>query len=114
MVFGTLLILFSLFTLPAQFSTTQLSQAETFTVRGTVVNSATGAPIGGALVQLYVGQGPTARRSGADGVFAFEGVPAGTYTVRPEAWLLFPARAANAKCASIHHHCRSRSPAGSN
>lgn len=84
MVFGTLLILFSLFTLPAQFSTTQLSQAETFTVRGTVVNSATGAPIGWALVQLYVGQGPTARRSGADGVFAFEGVPAGTYTVRAQ------------------------------
>lgn len=84
MVSGTLLILLPLFTLPAQFSTTQLSQAQTFTVRGTVVNATTGAPIGGALVQLFAGQGPTARRSGADGGFAFEGVPAGTYTVRAQ------------------------------
>jgi carboxypeptidase family protein len=57
---------------PAQLS----SKPPTYTLRGTVVNSVTGEPIRGALVQAYIGVQRSAL-TGADGTFQFEGVPAG-------------------------------------
>jgi hypothetical protein len=62
-------------------STAQLSsQSPTYTLRGTVVNSVTGEPIRGALVQAYIGVQRSAL-SGADGTFQFEGMLAGQGSV---------------------------------
>src|SRR5262250_457839 len=55
----------------------QLSQdARTYSVRGMVVNSATGDGIRGALVQTSLG-GQRARLTGPDGRFEFDNVPGG-------------------------------------
>lgn len=58
-------------------------EARTYTVRGTVVNSATGEPVNGALVQMQVAR-MRSMLTAADGKFQFEGVPNGTFafTVR--------------------------------
>src|ERR1700732_341833 len=56
----------------------QVSQgAASYAVRGTVVNSVTGEPVRGALVQIYANRQRSVL-SGADGSFQFENVPAGT------------------------------------
>ncbi len=80
MVLGTLLPWLFLLSPFAQLAG-QPSEPQTFTVRGTVVNSATGEPIRGALVQLY--SGPTrSRLTGPQGEFVFENVPQGIFSVR--------------------------------
>jgi len=56
----------------------QSTESSTYTLRGTVVNSVTGEPIRGALVQIYA----NTQRSvltGADGRFQFEKIAAGSY-----------------------------------
>lgn len=64
--------------LPFHSASAQVPQAAPrYPVRGTVLNSVTGEPIHGALVQIYT----TRQRSvltGADGAFQFAEVPAGT------------------------------------
>jgi hypothetical protein len=52
------------------------SQAPTYSLRGTVVNSVTGEAIRGALVQVYLG-GQKALLTGPDGKFQFDALPAG-------------------------------------
>src|SRR5713226_9191745 len=54
------------------------SDPPTYTLKGTVVNSVTGEPIRGALVQIYA---DTQRSvlTGADGRFQFEKIAAGSY-----------------------------------
>jgi len=56
----------------------QSTESSTYTLQGTVVNSVTGEPIRGALVQIYT----NTQRSvltGADGRFQLEKIAAGTY-----------------------------------
>ena len=56
----------------------QISQSlASYPVRGTVLNSVTGEPIRGALVQIYANRQRSVL-TGADGSFQFENVPAGT------------------------------------
>ena len=81
MRFGALLLWLLLLGPLAPFSFGQLSQPQTYTVRGTVVNSVTGVPIRGALVQIYSGR-PRSRLTGPQGEFVFEGVPPGTFGAR--------------------------------
>lgn len=59
----------------------QPAEPKAFNVRGKVVNSTTGEPIHGALVQLFAGR-PRSRLTGPDGQFVFEDVPAGTFAVQ--------------------------------
>ncbi len=80
MVLGALLPWLFLFSPFAQLAG-QPSEPQTFTVRGTVINSATGEAIRGALVQLYVGP-PRSRLTGPQGEFVFENVPPGTFSAR--------------------------------
>src|ERR1700722_19977258 len=54
------------------------AEPRTYTVRGTVVNSATGEAIGGALVQIYDAR-QRALLTGPDGKFQFEGLPSGSF-----------------------------------
>lgn len=54
--------------------------APTYDLRGEVVNSATGEPIGGALVETY-GPNRMAQFSGSDGAFDFAGLPRGQFSV---------------------------------
>src|ERR1700730_10980835 len=62
-----------------QFQTSQFQTgARTHTARGTVVNSATGEPINGALVQLNGGR-QRSILTGADGKFQFEGLANGYF-----------------------------------
>ncbi len=63
----------------AQRGSSNLS-APTYTLDGVVVNSATGEPVRGALVQIYV-RGQMSVLSGKDGKFHFEGVPQSQLTV---------------------------------
>src|SRR6266849_154051 len=58
--------------LPAQLP----SQASTYTLRGTVVNSVTGEAIAGALVQINSGV-QRSLLTGANGKFVFDGMPEG-------------------------------------
>jgi len=72
----TLIFLLAPFPVPA-FSA-QLSQsADRYPIRGTVVNSVTGEPIRGALVQIFSNQQRSVL-TGGDGGFQFADVPAGT------------------------------------
>lgn len=64
-------------------SARQLSQQQTFTVRGTVVNSVTNEPVHGALVQFFAGR-QRSQRTGPGGEFQFEDVPAGEFNVRAQ------------------------------
>jgi len=64
----------------ASFGSPQNSIDEKYTLRGTVINSLTGEPIRGALVQIYfIGQ--TSMLTGPDGKFQFDGLPAGQTTI---------------------------------
>jgi len=62
----------------AQARAQQGDEANTFELRGKVVNAATGAGVGNALVQS-IGTGQM-QFSGADGTFVFAGVPVGAYS----------------------------------
>jgi hypothetical protein len=55
------------------------SETPQYSVRGTVVNSATGEPIRGALVQLFA-ERQRSQLTGPDGQFLFESVPAGVFS----------------------------------
>lgn len=59
----------------------QQTGTEEFELRGTVINSATGEPVSGALVQLNV-EG-FAQFTGTDGTFVFSKLPRGTYIAIP-------------------------------
>jgi uncharacterized protein (DUF2141 family) len=54
------------------------TETRTYTVRGTVINSATGEPLSGALVEIYSGQ-QHALLTGPDGKFHFEGLANGSF-----------------------------------
>ncbi len=77
----TLLIWALLWSCLAARATAQLTaEGRRFELRGRVMNAATGAPVGGALVQLYGAQ-TKAQFSGPDGAFVFADMPRGSYTV---------------------------------
>src|SRR5437899_5329269 len=59
----------------------QYSNSDKYMLRGTVVNSVTGEPIRGALVQIYF-NGQSSMLTGPDGKFQFEGLPNGQTVVR--------------------------------
>ena len=63
--------------LPAGFGAQSASGAASYPVRGTVVNSVTGEPVRGALVQIYSNRQHSVL-TGGDGSFEFADVPAGT------------------------------------
>src|SRR5277367_2901203 len=56
------------------------SEAETYSLRGTVVNSVTGEGVSGALVRIYLGEG-RAVRADAAGKFEIAALHAGTAAV---------------------------------
>jgi carboxypeptidase family protein len=56
----------------------QQASSELLDLRGKVVNSVTGEPIGGALVQVFA-PGQRVQFTRADGTFAFADLPAGSY-----------------------------------
>ncbi len=58
----------------------QNSNDDKYTLQGKVVNSTTGEPIRGALVQIYF-LGQTSMLTGPDGKFQFDGLPAGQSTI---------------------------------
>ena len=64
----------------ASFGSQQNSNDNKYTLQGKVVNSTTGEPIRGALVQIYF-LGQTSMLTGPDGKFQFDGLPAGQSTV---------------------------------
>jgi Carboxypeptidase regulatory-like domain len=64
----------------ASFGSLQNSNDNKYTLLGKVVNSTTGEPIRGALVQIYF-LGQTSMLTGPDGKFQFDGLPAGQSTV---------------------------------
>jgi hypothetical protein len=64
----------------ASFGSLQNSNDNKYTLQGKVVNSTTGEPIRGALVQIYF-LGQTSMLTGPDGKFQFDGLPAGQSTV---------------------------------
>jgi len=72
----TLILLVALF--PISTIGAQVAQdADRYPIRGTVVNSLTGEPVRGALVQIYANR-QRSMLTGADGSFQFADVPAGT------------------------------------
>src|SRR5260370_11398212 len=73
---GSLIRLVALFPIPT-FSAQVAQNADRYPIRGTVVNSLTGEPIRGVLVQIYA-NGQRSVLTGADGSFQFADVPAGT------------------------------------
>jgi len=81
MPLGPLLAWLLLLTPVAQSSAGQFSQIHT--LRGTVVNSATGEPIHGALVQLFADR-QHSQLTGPGGEFQFEKIPQGTFTLRAQ------------------------------
>jgi hypothetical protein len=64
----------------AKLSNAQSTQ-QTYAIRGTVLNSATGEPIHGALVQVYA-ERQRSQLTGPGGEFQFDNVLQGTYGVR--------------------------------
>jgi hypothetical protein len=72
----TLMLLLALSPVPA-FGAQFAQGAASYPIRGTVLNSVTGAPIRGALVQIYANRQRSVL-TGADGSFQFADVPAGT------------------------------------
>ncbi len=62
------------------FGPPQNSNDDKYTLTGTVVNSATGGPIRGALVQVYF-NGQSSILTGSDGKFQFDGLPAGQSSI---------------------------------
>lgn len=59
----------------------QSADAQTYTLRGTVINSVSGDPIRGALVQVNA-EKQRSVLTGPDGKFQFEGIAQGTYTIQ--------------------------------
>jgi hypothetical protein len=80
MAFGASLACLLLLGPRAQFSTAQSSQ-QTYSLRGTVVNSASGEPIHGALVQIYA-ERQRSQLTGPGGEFQFDNIPEGAFAVR--------------------------------
>jgi protocatechuate 3,4-dioxygenase beta subunit len=79
-----MLVCFGLF-LPVLLWSAQTQERERFKVTGRVVNSATGEPVRGALVQIN-GQEPHSTMAGADGRFEMDGLLGGVayvYAQRP-------------------------------
>ena len=71
----------------------QLSQgAASYPIRGTVLNAVTGAPIRGALVQIYANRQRSVL-TGADGSFQFADVPVGTVNLNVQKPGFFTAQA---------------------
>jgi hypothetical protein len=66
--------------IPASFGSLRNSNDDKYTLQGKVVNSTTGEPIRGALVQIYF-LGQTSMLTGPDGKFQFDGLPAGQSTI---------------------------------
>jgi hypothetical protein len=64
----------------ASFESPQNSSDDKYTLRGTVINSVTGEPIRGALVQIYF-NGQSSMLTGPDGKFQFAGLPPGQSTI---------------------------------
>jgi hypothetical protein len=65
-----------------QTGQSNVTDSETVSLKGTVVDSATGEPIHGALVQAYGAQ-TRSMLTGLDGKFDFEGMQPGNVVVRP-------------------------------
>ena len=87
----TLMLLLALSPIPALGA--QFAQgAASYPIRGTVVNSVTGEPIRGALVQIYANRQRSAL-TGADGSFQFADVPAGTVNLNVQKPGFFTAQA---------------------
>jgi hypothetical protein len=82
MPLGALLAWLLVLSPSAQFPAGQ-SSPQTYTLRGTVVNSATGEPIHGALVQLFA-ERQRSQLTGPGGEFQFEKIPQGTFTLRAQ------------------------------
>src|ERR1700724_4767558 len=61
----------------AQFPSSPFSQ-QTYSIRGTVINSATGEPIRGALAQLFA-QRQRSQLTGPGGEFQFDNILAGSF-----------------------------------
>jgi hypothetical protein len=80
MPLGTLLAALVLLGPRAQFSASPSPQ-QTYAIRGTVLNAATGEPIHGALVQVY-SERQRSQLTGPGGEFQFDNVLQGTYGVR--------------------------------
>jgi len=87
----TLLLLLALSPVPA-FGAQFVQGAASYPIRGTVVNSVTGEPIRGALVQIYANRQRSAL-TGADGSFQFADVPAGTVNLNVQKPGFFTAQA---------------------
>jgi hypothetical protein len=66
--------------------------AASYPIRGTVLNAVTGAPIRGALVQIYANRQRSVL-TGADGSFQFADVPAGTVNLNVQKPGFFTAQA---------------------
>ena len=64
--------------LPFSSAAAQQITSESLELRGRVINSATGEPVGRALVQVPA-PGQKAQFTGADGTFVFTGLPPGNY-----------------------------------
>jgi hypothetical protein len=79
-MFDRMLWAMLLFVAPSKLLANPQIQTEprTYTARGTVVNSATGEAISGALVEIY-GARQHAVLTGPDGKFQFEGLPNGSF-----------------------------------
>ena len=82
MPLGALLAWLLVLSPSAQFPAGQ-SSPQTYTLRGTVVNSATGEPVHGALVQLFADR-QRSQLTGPGGEFQFEKIPQGTFTLRAQ------------------------------
>jgi hypothetical protein len=87
----TLIPLLALFPIPA-FSAQVAQNAASYPIRGTVINSLTGEPIRGALVQIFSNRQRSVL-TGADGSFQFADVPAGTVNLNVQKPGFFTAQA---------------------
>src|SRR5215471_14967466 len=77
---GLVIIFVAMMWMGRGVSAQQFGAAETFKLRGQVVNTVTGEPVGGALVEL-VGGARRAQFSSADGSFEFGELMRGSYMV---------------------------------
>jgi len=87
----TLMLLLALSPVPA-FGAQFAQGAASYPIRGTVLNAVTGAPIRGALVQIYANRQRSVL-TGADGSFEFADVPAGTVNLNVQKPGFFTAQA---------------------
>src|SRR5258707_5633868 len=56
------------------------SSQDKYSLTGMVINSVTGEPVRGALVQIYM-NGQASRLTGTDGKFQFDGLPGGQINI---------------------------------